>query len=195
MGDERFDSLDSIDDLDDDQEDASARFLDDLDGEKPTPPKEMPPMPPPSVENPPDKPAEPTPVTEGDAEKQPKSENKYEVVNEKTEEEKAKEIKEVATAIKEGRFDEKAKQMLLDALNNGKTEGERRRSFNEAVNRINQELTAIYKQENVRDPNKQFQIRSIDVRSPDGNRDQIRIGLQNRRNPNYSDSFTVRLKK
>ncbi len=176
---------DKVDEEDEDgEEDSSSRLFDAAD-DKPIPPKDKPPMPPPPIDVPPPEKLPP--------EKEKK--DAYEIVDEKSEAKKDQAIKDVAAAIKEGKFDEKAKQMLLDSLNKGENEGDRRKSLTDVINKINQELIAIYKQEKVTDPAKQFQIRTLEVRNGEGNRDSIKIGLQNRRSASYNDSFTVRLKK
>jgi hypothetical protein len=150
-------------------------FGDEMFGEKP-------PMPPPPVEAP-EKPPEPV-----------KGEPAFEIVDaqKEAEEKEAAAIKELALKLKDGKFDNDSKKQLLDALNNGKNDAERRQNFNEYVRKVNTELKALNKTEP--DPRKQFEIRYLMLRDNEGG-PGFRIGLQNGRSPTYNDEFIVKKPK
>lgn len=120
----------------------------------------------------------------------------FEIVDEKDAESKREAaIKEIALNIKNGKFDQRAKEFLLEALNTGDTDAERRKSLNNAINSINKELTKAYKESGEKDPSKLFELRFLNVKGADGTYDKLRIGLQSRRSSDYNDSFLVRVKK
>lgn len=193
-----FEKLSDLSDEDDDDLEGQTgeALLADLDDRvRPTPPPTDQPV---DMPGPDDKPATEDAPDDKPADKSPSDKpmepKPFEVVNPReAAERRAQEIKDIAKEIKDGTFSDKAKEKILEALNTGNNLAERRRNFTDMVNAINRELTELNK--GTRDPNKQFQIRFQDVRNPAGDRDSIRIGLQNRRNPNYNDEFTVRLRR
>ncbi|MBY0552348.1 MAG: hypothetical protein K2W95_34025 [Candidatus Obscuribacterales bacterium] len=101
--------------------------------------------------------------------------------------------KNLAAELQSGTFTRNTREELLKALNSGDTEQTRRRSLNDLINLINRELQD--KGSATNDPNKQYQIRTLDLRDRQGNRSGIRIGLMNSRSPNPIDSFEVQLAK
>ncbi|MBY0546633.1 MAG: hypothetical protein K2W95_05045 [Candidatus Obscuribacterales bacterium] len=121
----------------------------------------------------------------------------FEIVDEKDPESKREAaIKEIAQKIKTGKFNEQAKEFLLEALNTGKTDDARRKSLSDAVSSINKELTKAYKESGETDRSKQYEIRLLNVKGADGTYDKLRIGLQIRKGgTDFNDSFMVRVRK
>lgn len=135
-------------------------------------------------------------AAEGDNNNEGKKPPAFEIVDEQDPEAKREAvIKDVAQKSANGKFNDAAKELLLEALNSGETDAERKKSLNDVMREINKELAKTYKANGEKDPSKQFEVRFLNLKGPDGTYDRLRIGLQSRRSPDYSDSFMVRLKK
>lgn len=120
----------------------------------------------------------------------------FEIVDEKDPElKKEAAIKEAAQAIKNGKFPEQARVLLLEALNTGENDAARWKSLDAMIHNINKELLRMYKEEGVKDLSKQFEVRYLNLKGADGTYDRLRIGIQGRKSTDFKDSFLVRVKK